>query len=372
MRCFLFDYIYVGCYGLSGSLTMKGQNMSTASILEGTLTALVTPFSEDGEIDYDGLHSLISFQASQNISGIVPAGTTGESATLTEEEHNRLVFYTLTCIPEKIFVMPGCGSNCTKEAMQFVKNAVRHGAEAVLLVDPYYNGPSSLEIRHEYYEPIAKAFPQITIVPYIIPGRTGCALSAYDLSKLHEEFPNICAVKEATGSLDNWKLIRSLCGSEFQIFSGDDDKTLDMMTDPSIEASGVISVISNIAPGALQEMCYAILHNNHERARTIGSRLSALFKIVTVSVENRGQQVFVDKFRNPLPIKTAMNGLGMPAGPCRQPLGKMSVEGVEMIREALVWTWNQCPSILQPIQEHFGVNISERLNDSQIWRKLSY
>jgi 4-hydroxy-tetrahydrodipicolinate synthase len=139
-----------------------------------------------------------------------------------------------------------------------------------------------------------------------------------------------------------------------------------------MEASGVISVISNIAPGALQEMCYAILHNNHERARTIGSRLSALFKIVTVSVENRGQQVFVDKFRNPLPIKTAMNGLGMPAGPCRQPLGKMSVEGVEMIREALVWTWNQCPSILQPIQEHFGVNISERLNDSQIWRKLSY
>ena len=198
-------------------------------IPNGALTALVTPFIEgEGKaVDWDGFKRLIEFQINQGISGIVPAGTTGESPTLEVTEHRAMILNTLSWAKET-FVLPGCGSNCTEEAMDYVQVVSDFKGKAVLLVDPYYNGPSSLEIRKEYYEPIARAFPDIAIVPYIIPGRTGCKLLSEDLAILADRYPNVCAVKEATGDLKNMINTRSLVPTEFQIFSGDDEKTFDM------------------------------------------------------------------------------------------------------------------------------------------------
>lgn len=345
-------------------------------IPEGALTALITPFDEHHIVDWKGLDRLIEFQVSQGISGIVPVGTTGESATLNEREHCQIISRSIEF--KDTFVLAGCGSNCTQEALDYyVRQVSSDGGKAILMVDCYYNGPSSLELRNEYYAVIAKAYPDLTIVPYIIPGRTGCVLFPEDLALLNQYFPNICAVKEATGDLARMRKTRAFTSPEFQIFSGDDDKTFEMMTDPTINSCGVISVVSNIAPFAVQEMCKAILRKDLATAETIRSKLQPLFGLVTVlgqrQVEIKGSiSIFTDKFRNPLPIKTAMNALGMPSGPCRQPLGKMSEAGLQKVRQVLASVWELDPGILMPIQYFFRVSISDRLADDAIWEKLAY
>ncbi|MCX6723712.1 MAG: 4-hydroxy-tetrahydrodipicolinate synthase [Candidatus Staskawiczbacteria bacterium] len=349
-------------------------NTPKSIIPNGALTALVTPLLPNGEIYWGGLEKLVAFQASQGISGIVPVGTTGESSTLAEHEHNAVIRQTLKLGLGKLLVMPGCGSNNTKEAMHYVQVAAKNGAKAVLLVDCYYNGPSSLELRNEYYGPIAKAFPDVAIVPYIIPGRTGCALWPQDLAELNREFPNVCAVKEATGDLARMSHTRFLTSPEFQIFSGDDDKTLEMMCSNQIRACGVISVVSNIAPAAVQVMCTAALRGDFNSAVAMYEKLAPLFNIVTVLADRKvgNSSAVTDKFRNPLPIKTAMNALGMPAGPCRQPLGKMTPAGAQKVREALTEVWRKSPEVLLPIQGFFDVNIEQRLSDETLWRVLCY
>jgi 4-hydroxy-tetrahydrodipicolinate synthase len=347
--------------------------MSDIKIPVGAYTAFVTPFEETRKrIDWQVWEKLMGFQFSQGISGIVPAGTTGESATLNEREHCQIV---ASALFEKKpwFILAGCGSNSTSEAMSYVEHVVERGGKAVLLVDPYYNGPSSLEIRREYYEPIARAFPNMAIVPYIIPGRTGCKLWPDDLAILASEFPNVCAVKEATGSFDNMRKTRTLVPLGFQIFSGDDDKTLPMMTDPAVNACGVISVVSNIVPAAVQEMCQALLRKDQISAERLRIKLQPLFDIVTVSALRHANAAHVDdKFRNPLPIKTAMNALGMPVGPCRQPLGKMTLNGIHIVRKALSTVWKESPELLTPIQEFFDVDIEYRLTHNCIWDALCY
>ena len=150
----------------------------------GCYTALVTPFGSNGELDTQGLDQLIEFQITNNITGILAVGTTGESPTLKWEEHNKIVANVAKKTKNRCVCIAGAGSNNTNEALEAVKNASDDGANAVLLVDPYYNGPSSLEIRREYYEPVAKAFPEMEIIPYIIPGRTGAQMRPEDLAML--------------------------------------------------------------------------------------------------------------------------------------------------------------------------------------------
>ena len=206
------------------------------------------------------------------------------------------------------------------------------GIKCVLLVDPYYNGPSSLEIRREYIEPIARQFPEIQVIPYIIPGRTGTQLYPQDLAILHQQYPNVRCVKEATGDLKNMELTRQFCGEDFDILSGDDDKTYTMMISPDIGASGVISVVSNVAPSAVVDMVHYILDGNEEAASVIAQALQPLFNIVTVKTQEQTPYGPVAcKARNPLAYKTLMNVLGMPSGPCRQPLGKMTRAGLEVV-----------------------------------------
>ena len=196
--------------------------------------------TSDRQVDYEGLHQLVDFQIKEGVTGILAVGTTGESPTLAWNEHNMMIEKTHEYAGSKILTIAGTGSNSTQEAIEGTEHAQRTGIKCVLLVDPYYNGPSSLEIRREYIEPIAKQFPDVQVIPYIIPGRTGTQLYPQDLAVLHQHYPNVRCVKEATGDLKNMELTRQLCGEDFDILSGDDDKTYTMMISPDIGASGVI------------------------------------------------------------------------------------------------------------------------------------
>lgn len=342
-------------------------------MFRGCYTALITPMNSDG-VDYKGLEQLIEYQINSGISGILAVGTTGESPTLTWDEHIEVIKKTYEYANGRCIIIAGTGSNSTKETILGTKHAVECGVEAVLLVDPYYNGPSSLEIRREYLEPVAKAFPNTKIIPYIIPGRTGTQLFAQDLAIAYRKYPNICAVKEATGDIENMKLIRKCCGEEFSILSGDDDKTFEMMTNEYIKASGVISVVSNIVPKAVQNMVESLNNGEIEKAEKLAKALQPLFSaLVTVRTQEETPFGTVTcRARNPLAIKTVMNILGMPSGKPRQPLGKMTKKGLQTVINAVKKVLEDDSEILKPIEDFFGVNIAERLNNESFHKGLYY
>ena len=342
-------------------------------MFSGCYTALITPMNENG-VDYDGLSQLVEFQVNNGIDGILAVGTTGESPTLSWEEHSKVIHDVHKIANGRCTTIGGTGSNSTEETLIGTEHAVQCGVNAVLLVDPYYNGPSSLEIRKEYLEPAAKAFPNIKIIPYIIPGRTGTQLSAQDLAIAYKKCPNICAVKEATGDLDNMRLVRKCCGDNFDILSGDDDKTFEMMTDPAIKASGVISVVSNIAPKAVQQMTEYINNGDIEKGRQLAKALQPLFDtIVTVKTQEETPYGMVTcKARNPLAVKTFMNIIGMPSGNVRQPLGKMTKKGLQVVLDSARKVLDNNPEIFEPVEKFFNVNIEERLNRKDLTERFCY
>ena len=344
---------------------------------EGVWTAIVTPFDKKGRLDSAALKRLVEFQVAQGITGIVPTGTTGESPTLSWDEHKQVVEETIVFSKEKVGILAGSGSNCTDEAIDATRHSREAGASAALLVDCYYNGPSSLELRTEYYEQVAAWVPDLPLVPYIIPGRSGTALSAEDLAVLHGNQPKrFPAVKQATGDLERMRLDRKLCGDGLAIMSGDDDLSLAMMDDAVIRASGVISVMSNIVPGPMSKMVKLFRAGERTAAKAIGAQLDPLFKLVGCKVKGsrklaNGTVVEVeDRYRNPVPVKTMMEGLGMPVGPCRRPLGRMTRAGVEKCRQALIEIHKSTPELLNPIGQSFGVNVGDRLSDGAIWAAL--
>ena len=340
---------------------------------KGCYTAIVTPFDGGRSVDWDALRHLVDFQISQGITGIVPAGTTGESPTLSWDEHNRVIETVFDTAKSRIETIAGTGSNSTDEALEATRHIANRGMKAALLVDPYYNGPSSLEIRREYYEPIAKAFPDIQLIPYIIPGRTGTQLLPQDLGILVADYPNVSGVKEATGSLDNARLTRNYCGQNFSIISGDDDRTLALMSDQAIRSSGVISVVSNVVPGPTQRMVQAALNGDWEKAQKMGAALQPLFGLVTVKTEESSQLGPVTvRARNPLPIKTMMAVLGMNNGPCRGPIGRVTKQALDVILQSLRSVWNANPDFLEPIERSFDVSIAERLQTPRYWEGLAY
>ncbi len=344
---------------------------------EGTWTALVTPFNEDYTIDWASLEKNVEFQIEQGVNGLLPVGTTGESPTLDWDEHNALIEKVISQSGGRTQILAGTGSNSTDEAIVSTEHAVRAGAEAVLLVDCYYNGPSSQELREEYYAQVAKRFLTTDIVVYVIPGRTGTSISPEDIAILAAEYPNVSTVKEATGDLERMARTRKLVGKDVSIMSGDDDITYKMMTDSLIKANGVISVASNIIPGALQRLTACVLAGDMEDALKLKNAMEPLLGIVTVKTENErtlpdGTNTTVaDKYRNPLPYKTLMAGLGMIRPECRKPLGKMSVAGVETVRKAASIVWDENPEILEPIELHYKVDIEARLKDDDIWASLA-
>jgi 4-hydroxy-tetrahydrodipicolinate synthase len=340
----------------------------------GCYTALVTPFTQEGsQIDRQGLEQLAAFQIENNITGILAVGTTGESPTLAWEEHNTVVEIVARVSKGKCLSIAGAGSNNTKEALHAVDHAAQKKVDAVLLVDPYYNGPSSLEIRREYIAPIARRFPDLEIIPYVIPGRTGAQLLPEDLALLNQAYPNVATVKEATADLNNMRRTRACCGPDFNIFSGDDGMTVDMMNDPEIKAAGVISVASNVAPKAMSQLVELLRKGDNKGVQEINDAVSPLFDLVTVKTKEKtpwGEVVC--RARNPLAIKTFMALLGMPAGPCRQPLGKMSRNGFDKVLGVARKVWTENPEILKPIETFFGVDIAERLDNPKYREGLFY
>ena len=341
-------------------------------MLSGCYTALMTPF-KDNEVDYEGLIRLVEFQIAGGVNGILAVGTTGESPTLTWVEHNEVIKSVAEICKGKCMSIAGTGSNNTQETLESTEHAVQVGADAALLTDPYYNGPSSLEIRREYVAPVAERFSQIQVIPYVIPGRTGTQLLPEDLAILHKKFDNMTAVKEATGNIENMRRTRECCGHDFAILSGDDDKTFAMMTDPLIKASGVVSVASNIAPQAVQEMTTLLNEGNRSEAEALLEGLTPLFGIVTVKTqEDTPYGPVVCRARNPLAAKTLMAILGMPVGPCRQPLGKMTKKGLKVVLDVGRTVWKNSPGILQPLANFFDVDIEARLYDDSILKGLAY
>ncbi len=341
-------------------------------MISGCYTAIVTPF--DGvSVDETGLARLADFQIQNGITGILAVGTTGESPTLAWEEHFRVVQIISKQTKGKCLCIAGTGSNNTKEALSATRHAVEAGADAVLLVDPYYNGPSSLEIRKEYIAPVAAAFPDLTLIPYVIPGRTGTQLLPEDLALLFRDHPNVNMVKEATGDLDNMRRTRRCCGPAFSIFSGDDGLTFQMMTDPDISAAGVISVVSNIAPKAMSDLAGLLANEEVEQAKILADALAPLFGLVTVkTMEKTPYGEVVCRARNPLALKTLMQLLGLPSGPCRPPLGKMSRTGLEVVVGIAKSVQSKNPQIFAPLAEFFNVDVDARLNDGNFLERLCY
>ncbi|HLN88668.1 MAG TPA: 4-hydroxy-tetrahydrodipicolinate synthase [Candidatus Binatia bacterium] len=339
----------------------------------GCYTALITPMDHDRQVDYEGLKQLVDFQIENGVKGILAVGTTGESPTLDWNEHTEVIERVHEYSSNRGLTIAGTGSNSTQEAIDGTAHAQDFGVNCVLLVDPYYNGPSSMEIRREYIEPIARQFPEVQVIPYIIPGRTGTQLFPQDLAMLYKQYPNVHCVKEATGDLKNMELTRQLCGEDFDILSGDDDKTYTMMISPDIAASGVISVVSNVAPSAVVDMVHYILDGNEEAASVIAQALQPLFSIVTVKTQEQTPYGPVAcKARNPLAYKTLMNVLGMPSGPCRQPLGKMTRSGLDVVLSNVRKVYESNPQILKPIADYFGIDLKERLYNEKYLEGLFY
>jgi 4-hydroxy-tetrahydrodipicolinate synthase len=338
----------------------------------GCYTALITPMNRGHQIDYEGLQQLVEFQTKNGIKGILAVGTTGESPTLYWDEHNKVIEKTHE-YAGKALTIAGTGSNSTQETIDATAHAFNSGIKAALLVDPYYNGPSSLEIRKEYVEPIAGRFPEVQMIPYVIPGRTGTQLLPQDIAILHDQYPNVRCVKEATGDLKNMEMTRQVCGADFDILSGDDDKTYTMMVSPDIGASGVISVTSNVAPGAVVDMVHYLLDGNEEAAAVIQQALQPLFNLVTVkTTEQTPYGPVACRARNPLAYKTLMNVLGMPAGPCRQPLGKMTPAGLEVVLLNVRKVYEANPQVLDPVAEFFDVDLKDRLYNEKYLEGLTY
>jgi 4-hydroxy-tetrahydrodipicolinate synthase len=338
----------------------------------GCYTAITTPFKNNA-VDYEGLEKLVNFQIQNGITGILAAGTTGESPVLSWDEHNRVIETIAQKTRDKCICIAGTGSNNTAESLAATKHAAEVSADAVLLVEPYYNGPSSLEIRKEYVAPIAAAFKDLDIIPYIIPGRTGTQLLPEDLALLCKAYPNVSTVKEATASIDNMKRTRECCGPDFMILSGDDAMTFEMMINPGIKAAGVISVASNVAPKATTEMVSLLNAGRQSEAKTLMQKLQPLFNLVTVkTTEQTPYGEVVCRARNPLAYKVLMSILGMPSGMCRQPLGKLTAKGLQTALDAARKVQSTAPEILQPVAEFFNVDVAERLENEKHWKGLAY
>lgn len=285
-------------------------------MLKGAYTAMITPFSADGsEVDYDRLAANVEFQIAGGIDGLVPVGTTGESPTLSHEEHRQVIEKTIEAVKGRVPVVAGTGSNSTTEALSLTKHAAEVGASCALMVNPYYNKPSQ-EGLYRHFMTIADAV-DLPICLYNIPGRTNVTMSAATVVRLSKH-ANIVAIKEATGSLDIASEIAGEC--DLAIISGDDSMTLPLI---SIGGSGVISVLSNLLPQRVKALTEAALSGDFAKAKTLHLDLFGLCKgCLTLAT-------------NPIPIKAAMKLAGHDTGSLRLPLTELEDDGVAKLQTLL-------------------------------------
>jgi len=285
-------------------------------MITGSIVALVTPMNIDGEIDWPKLGELIDWHISEGTSAIVPVGTTGESATVSVTEHCQIVQFTVETVAGRVPVIAGTGGNATAEAIELTTAAKKAGADACLLVTPYYNKPTQ-EGLFRHYEAIAKAvdLPQVL---YNVPGRTACDMLPETVARL-SKIDLVIAIKEATGDLQRGRQIRDLCGDGILIYSGDDATSCDLMLEG---AQGTISVTANIAPKKLALMAQAATSGDAENARRIDAELQGLHK-----------NLFLES--NPIPVKWALGEMGKIELGIRLPMTPFSDQYHGELREAM-------------------------------------
>jgi 4-hydroxy-tetrahydrodipicolinate synthase len=281
----------------------------------GAFTALVTPF-KDGKIDERALRRLVEFQIEKGINGLVPCGTTGESATLSHEEHNRVIDITIETSKGKVPVIAGTGSNSTAETLTLTKHAQQAGADAALLITPYYNKPTQNGL-YEHYKKVAEEV-DLPLVVYNVPGRTGLNMLPETVARL-SEIKNIIGIKEATGNLKQVSDVIEYSREGFCVLSGDDFTTFPLL---ALGGHGVISVSSNIAPGDVSEMCTLFFSGKLEESRRMHYKLEKL---------NRA--LFIET--NPIPVKTALSIMGMMSEEFRLPLAKMAEGNRAKVKQAI-------------------------------------
>lgn len=285
-------------------------------MFDGTYTALVTPF-RDGQVDYEGFRRLIEAQIAGGVDGIVPVGTTGESPTLSHDEHRDVIKAAVEIAAGRVKVVGGTGSNSTEEAIGLTLDAEAAGADGALIVAPYYNKPSP-EGLYRHFRAIAEA-TKLPIVLYSIPGRCGIEIGVPVVARLANDCPNIVGIKEAGGSVDRVSQLRQAVPETFELISGDDPLTVPFI---SVGAVGVISVASNVAPAMVSELVRAARDGQSARAEQLHRRLYPLFK-----------DLFIES--NPAPTKYALS-LTMGLSPeLRLPLVEMSEESCEQVRSTL-------------------------------------
>lgn len=287
------------------------------SIFTGAGVAIVTPMHENGEVNYEKLGELLEEQIAAGTDAIIICGTTGEASTLSHEEHLDVIKYAIDKVEKRIPVIAGTGSNCTETAIYLSQEAEKYGADALLLVTPYYNKATQKGLKI-HFSAIANSV-KLPIILYNVPGRTGCNILPETAVWLAENVENIVAIKEACGNISQVAKLMSLAGDKIDLYSGNDDQIVPIM---ALGGKGVISVLSNVAPKQTHDIAASYLEGDVKKSCRL--QLEAIELIDALFCEV-----------NPIPVKTALNLMGKEVGPLRGPLCEMEEKNVERLKKAM-------------------------------------
>ncbi|HIZ30492.1 MAG TPA: 4-hydroxy-tetrahydrodipicolinate synthase [Candidatus Fournierella merdipullorum] len=285
-------------------------------IFTGAAVAIITPMLPDGSVDYKGLADLVEFQIKGGTDAIVICGTTGESATLKDDEHLECIRVAVETAAGRVPVIAGTGSNYTEHAVEMSKEAKARGADALLLVTPYYNKTTQRGLVASFNTIVDAA--SLPAILYNVPSRTGVNIESATAKELAKN-PLICGIKEASGNISQIAMTAALCGDELPLYSGNDDQVVPIL---ALGGKGVISVVSNVAPEPMHRMCQLWFEGKVEESRDLQLQLMGLCKAMFCEV-------------NPIPVKAALGMMGLPAGPCRLPLVPLSDDHAEQVRREL-------------------------------------
>lgn len=288
------------------------------AIFKGAGVAIVTPMYEDGKVNYDKLGELIEFQIANSTDAIIICGTTGESSTMDHGEHLRTIKYAIDKVAKRVPVIAGTGSNCTETAISMSKEAASYGADALLVVTPYYNKATQKGLI-AHYTAVAEAVPETPIIMYNVASRTGCNIQPATAVALAKNVKNIVGIKEASGDLSQVAKLMNLADGCLELYSGNDDQVLPIL---SLGGLGVISVLSNVAPKETHDMVMKFMDGDVKGATEIQLKAIPLVNALFSEV-------------NPIPVKAALNLMGMNVGSLRMPLTEMEEENKEKLAKAM-------------------------------------
>ena len=287
------------------------------AIFKGAGVAIVTPFHEDGSIHFEKFAQLVEDQIAGGTDAIIVCGTTGESSTLTHEEHLEMIRFCVETVKGRVPVVAGTGSNCTETAVYLSKEAQKYGADALLLVTPYYNKATQNGL-YAHYKKVADSV-ELPIILYNVPSRTGCNILPQTAVRLCTEVENIVGIKEASGNISQIAKLQSLADGKVDVYSGNDDQIVPIL---SLGGKGVISVLSNVAPRQTHDICQKFFEGDVEGSMKEQLRAINLCDALCCEV-------------NPIPVKAALNLMGKEVGPARMPLSEMEPQNVERLRKAM-------------------------------------